>query len=173
MPAPNVPGTTRTLRYGTAALAEAAALIAAGEPVAVPTETVYGLAADATNPHAVARIYAAKGRPSFNPLIVHVPDVATAETIGVFDADARALAGSFWPGPLTLVVPLRPDAGIASLVTAGLDTIALRVPRHRAMQALIAATGKPLAAPSANASGSISPTRAAQDRKSTRLNSSH
>src|SRR3546814_9395649 len=105
------------------------------------------LAADATNPHAVARIYAAKGRPSFNPLIVHVPDVATAETIGVFDADARALAGSFWPGPLTLVVPLRPDAGIASLVTAGLDTIALRVPRHRAMQALIAATGKPLAAP--------------------------
>src|SRR3546814_19611582 len=94
MPAPNVPGTTRTLRYGTAALAEAAALIAAGEPVAVPTETVYGLAADATNPHAVARIYAAKGRPSFNPLIVHVPDVATAETIGVFDADARALDGS-------------------------------------------------------------------------------
>src|SRR3546814_1332949 len=96
------------------------------------------LAADATNPHAVARIYAAKGRPSFNPLIVHVPAVATAETIGVFDADARALAGSFWPGPLTRVVPLRPDAGIASLVTAGLDTIALRVPRPRAMQALIA-----------------------------------
>src|SRR3546814_11761581 len=99
MPAPNVHGTTRTLRYGTAALAEAAALIAAGEPVAVPTETVYGLAADATNPHAVARIYAAKGRPSFNPLIVHVPDVATAETIGVFDAAARPLAGRFWPGP--------------------------------------------------------------------------
>src|SRR3546814_6693362 len=97
MPAPNVPGTTRTLRYGTAALAEAAALIAAGEPVAVPTETVYGLAADATNPHAVARIYAAKGRPSFNPLIVHVPAVATAETLAVIDADARAPAGSVWP----------------------------------------------------------------------------
>ncbi|RIA44479.1 translation factor SUA5 [Hephaestia caeni] len=158
---PNTPGTTRTLRYGTAAIAEAAALIAAGEPVAVPTETVYGLAADATNPHAVARIYAAKDRPSFNPLIVHVRDVAAAERIGMFDADARALAGRFWPGPLTLVVPLKPDAEIAALVTAGLDTIALRVPRHRAMQALLDATGKPLAAPSANASGSISPTRAA------------
>ncbi|HVI98149.1 MAG TPA: L-threonylcarbamoyladenylate synthase [Sphingomonas sp.] len=158
---PNASDTTRTLRYGTATIAEAAAIIAAGEPVAVPTETVYGLAADATNAQAVARIYSAKGRPSFNPLIVHVPDLATAETIGAFDTDARALAQAFWPGPLTLVVPLRPDAGIASLVTAGLETIALRVPCHRAMQALLAATGKPLAAPSANASGAISPTRAA------------
>ena len=150
----------RTLRYGTAAIAEAERAIAGGEPVAVPTETVYGLAADATNPQAVARIYAAKGRPSFNPLIVHVPDLAAAETIGVFDADARALAKAFWPGPLTLVVPLRPEAGIASIVTAGLETIALRVPAHRAMRALLEATGKPLAAPSANASGAISPTRA-------------
>ncbi|MCM8731226.1 L-threonylcarbamoyladenylate synthase [Hephaestia sp. GCM10023244] len=161
MTAPNFVVTTRTLRYGPAAIAEAAALIAAGEPVAVPTETVYGLAADATNTAAVARIYAAKGRPSFNPLIVHVPDLAAAERIGMFDADARALAQAFWPGPLTLVVPLRPDAGIAALVTAGLTTIALRVPRHRAMQALLKATGKPLAAPSANASNRISPTRAA------------
>jgi L-threonylcarbamoyladenylate synthase len=160
MPAPNASHATRTLPYGTAAIEEAARLIATGEPVAVPTETVYGLAADATNAHAVARIYAAKGRPSFNPLIVHVPDLATAETIGEFDADARALAQAFWPGPLTLVVPLRPDAGIASLVTAGLQTIALRVPAHRAMRALLAATVKPLAAPSANASGAISPTRA-------------
>ena len=160
MPAPNASRATRALRYGSAAIAEAVRAIAAGEPVAVPTETVYGLAADATNASAVARIYAAKGRPSFNPLIVHVPDLATAETIGAFDADARALAGAFWPGPLTLVVPLRPQAGIAAIVTAGLETIALRVPAHRAMRALLAATGKPLAAPSANASGAISPTRA-------------
>ncbi len=146
-------------RYGPAALAHAAALIRAGCIVAVPTETVYGLAADATNAAAVARIYAAKGRPSFNPLIVHVADLAAAEAIAVLDADARALAAAFWPGPLTLVLPLRPDAGIAGLVTAGLATIAIRVPRHRAMQGLIAASGKPLAAPSANASGGISPTR--------------
>lgn len=148
-------------RYGTAALAQAAALIRAGCIVAVPTETVYGLASDATNADAVARIYAAKGRPSFNPLIVHVADLAAAERIAVLDADARALAEAFWPGPLTLVLPVRGDAGIASLVTAGLDTIAIRVPRHRAMQGLIAASGKPLAAPSANASGGISPTTAA------------
>ncbi|TPG40655.1 threonylcarbamoyl-AMP synthase [Sphingomonas koreensis] len=156
--APNPPRATRTLRYGDAAIAEAAALIAAGEPVAVPTETVYGLAADATESAAVARIYEAKGRPSFNPLIVHVLDVAAAERIAVFDDQARALAEAFWPGPLTLVLPLRRNAGIASLVTAGLDTIALRVPAHRAMRALLAATGKPLAAPSANASNGISPT---------------
>ncbi len=147
--------------YGTAALAMAAAEIARGGLVAVPTETVYGLAADATNGAAVAGIYAAKGRPSFNPLIVHVADLAAAERLVMFDADARALAAAFWPGPLTLVLPLRTDAGIAGLVTAGLDTIAIRVPRHRAMQALIAATGRPLAAPSANASGGISPTCAA------------
>jgi L-threonylcarbamoyladenylate synthase len=150
----------RILPYGTAAIAEAARLIAEGECVAVPTETVYGLASDATDSQAVAGIYAAKGRPSFNPLIVHVPDLAAAEAIALFDDVAHGLAARFWPGPLTLVLPLREDAGIASLVTAGLATIAIRVPAHRAMQALLAATGKPLAAPSANASGSISPTRA-------------
>ena len=142
------------------AIARAARLIGEGQPVAMPTETVYGLAADATNGEAVARIYAAKGRPSFNPLIVHVVDLKAAERIGVFDAAARALAGEHWPGPLTLVVPLRADTGIAALVTAGLSTIALRVPAHPAMQALLVATGKPLAAPSANASGKISATRA-------------
>lgn len=152
---------TRVLRFGPDALAEAAALIARGEPVAVPTETVYGLAADATNARAVAAIYAAKGRPSFNPLIVHVPDVAAARAIAGFDADAEALAAAFWPGPLTLVLPLRAGSGIATLASAGLPTIGLRVPRHRAMQALLAACGRPLAAPSANASGAISPTRAA------------
>ncbi len=150
----------RILPYGTAAIAEAATLIRAGGIVAVPTETVYGLAADATNAEAVARIYAAKGRPSFNPLIVHVADLAAAERIAVLDADALALAAAFWPGPLTLVLPVRHDSGIAALVTAGLDTIAIRVPRHRAMQGLIAASGRPLAAPSANASGGISPTSA-------------
>lgn len=142
-------------------MAEAAAIIAAGGCVAVPTETVYGLAADATDAHAVAGIYAAKGRPTFNPLIVHVPDLAMAERLAMFDDRARALAGRYWPGPLTLVLPHRAGSGIASLVTAGLDTIAIRVPAHRAMRALLAASGKPLAAPSANASGAISPTRAA------------
>jgi L-threonylcarbamoyladenylate synthase len=142
------------------AIAEAARLIAAGACVAVPTETVYGLAADATNGEAVAGIYAAKGRPSFNPLIVHIPDLAAAERIAVFNDTARALAAAHWPGPLTLVLPLRADAGIAGLVTAGLSTIALRCPAHPAMQALLRASGKPLAAPSANASGTISPTRA-------------
>lgn len=151
----------RILNFGDAAIAEAAALIQAGGIVAVPTETVYGLAADATNADAVARIYAAKGRPSFNPLIVHLPDLQAAERIAHVDAAARALAERWWPGPLTLVLPLRPDTGIAGLVTAGLDTIALRVPAHRAMQALLSASGRPLAAPSANASNAISPTRAA------------
>ena len=157
---------TRVLSFNEDAIAEAARLILAGEPVAVATETVYGLAADATNAEAVARIYAAKGRPGFNPLIVHVPDLAAAEAIGVFDADARELAEAHWPGPLTLVVPLRGDCGIASIVTAGLPTIGLRVPAHPAMQALLAAAGRPLAAPSANASGSISPTRAEHVLKS-------
>lgn len=156
MTAPN----PRILPYGEAAIAEAAAIIAAGGCVATPTETVYGLAADATNAQAVAGIYAAKGRPSFNPLIVHVADRRAAEELAMFDRDARALADAFWPGPLTLVLPLRPDAPIAGLVTSGLSTVAIRVPQHRAMQALLAATGKPLAAPSANASGWISPTRA-------------
>ena len=156
---PNPPVETVTLPYGTAAIAAAARVIAAGGCVAVATETVYGLAADATDSRAVAGIYAAKGRPSFNPLIVHVPDLAAAERLAVFDADALTLAEVFWPGPLTLVLPLRHDAGLASLVTAGLDTVALRVPAHRAMRALLAATGVPLAAPSANASNAISPTR--------------
>ena len=151
----------RILRYGMAAISEAAARITRGECVAVPTETVYGLAADAGNAEAVAGIYAAKGRPSFNPLIVHVSDPAAAEALAVFDDDARALAALFWPGPLTLVLPLRAGAPIAALVTAGLATVAIRVPRHRAMQALLAACGRPLAAPSANASNGISPTRAA------------
>ena len=151
---------TRVLRFSDEAIAEAARLILAGEPVAVATETVYGLAADATNAAAVARIYDAKGRPSFNPLIVHVPDLAAAERIGEFNADALALAATHWPGPLTLVVPLRGDSGIASIVTAGLPSVGLRVPAHPAMQALLRATGRPLAAPSANASGAISPTRA-------------
>ncbi|MEO5971860.1 MAG: L-threonylcarbamoyladenylate synthase, partial [Sphingomicrobium sp.] len=154
------PHRTRTLPFDDGAIAEAARLVLAGEPVAVATETVYGLAADASNAHAVARIYEAKGRPSFNPLIVHVADLAAAERFGVFDSAAFALAQQHWPGPLTLVVPLRPGAGIASLVTAGLPTIGLRVPAHPAMQALLAACGRPLAAPSANASGAISPTRA-------------
>ena len=155
MDAPN----PRILPYGKAAIAEAAGLIRQGRIVAVPTETVYGLAADATNGEAVARVYAAKGRPSFNPLIVHIPDRATAETLAVFDARARALADAFWPGPLTLVLPKR-ESAIAGIVTAGLETIAIRVPAHRAMRGLLEASGKPLAAPSANASGGISPTRA-------------
>jgi L-threonylcarbamoyladenylate synthase len=160
MSSPNVPKATRTLRYGDAALAGAARMIAAGGCVAVPTETVYGLAADATDSRAVASIYAAKGRPGFNPLIVHVPDRAAAERIAVFDDEARMLAARYWPGPLTMVLPLRKDAGIASIVTAGLATVAVRVPAHRAMRGLLAACGVPLAAPSANASGTISPTRA-------------
>ena len=157
---------TRVLPFTDESIAEAARLILAGEPVAVPTETVYGLAADATNAEAVARIYEAKGRPSFNPLIVHVPDLAAARRIGEFSEEALALADEHWPGPLTLVVPLRADAAIAALVTAGLSTVGLRVPDHPAMQALLKASGRPLAAPSANASGSISPTRAQHVMKS-------
>lgn len=156
MAAPN----PRILPYGTAAIAAAAAEIARGGVVGIATETVYGLAADATDAQAVARIYAAKGRPSFNPLIVHVADLDAVEAIAMIDDDARALAAAFWPGPLTLVLPLRPGAAIASLVTAGLPTVAIRIPAHRAIRALLAATGKPLAAPSANASGGISPTLA-------------
>ena len=151
---------TIALPFDSAAIAEAAALIAAGEPVAVPTETVYGLAADARNAEAVARIYAAKGRPDFNPLIVHVPDLGAAERLGVFGAVERALAARFWPGPLTLVVPRTVDCPVASIATAGLDTIALRVPGHRAMQALLAESAAPRAGPSANASGGVSPTKA-------------
>ena len=151
---------TRIGRYGKAAIEEAAALIRDGQTVAVPTETVYGLAGRADSGDAVARIYAAKGRPSFNPLIVHVGEMAQAELLAVFDDTARQLAKAFWPGPLTLVLPVRATAPLASLTTAGLDTIALRMPAHRAMRDLLEAAGLPLAAPSANASGSISPTRA-------------
>jgi L-threonylcarbamoyladenylate synthase len=157
---PNPPISTQIRPYGKSAIGEAAALIKAGQPVAVPTETVYGLAADATSAAAVASIYAAKGRPSFNPLIVHVADMDMARKIARFSPLADDLAGRFWPGPLTLVVPFREDSGIAALVTAGLPTIALRCPAHPAMQELIREAGTPLAAPSANASGSISPTRA-------------
>ena len=142
-------------------VAEAAALLAAGQPVAIPTETVYGLAAPADDAGAVAEVYRLKGRPAFNPLIVHVADAAAAEALGAFDARARALAAAFWPGPLTLVLPRRPHAGIAALVTAGLPTVALRVPAHPQAQAVLRAIGRPLAAPSANVSGRLSPTRAA------------
>ena len=152
--------TTRVLSYGAPAIAEAARLIGEGFPVAVPTETVYGLAADATRGEAVARIYQAKGRPRFNPLIVHVSGLDQAAEIAEFDDRARKLAERHWPGPLTLVLPLRAGAGIASLVTAGLPTVALRSPAHPAMRDLLEACGRPLAAPSANASGRISPTRA-------------
>lgn len=151
---------TRVVAADPAGIAEAARLIREGQLVAVPTETVYGLAADATSGEAVARIYAAKGRPSFNPLIVHVRSLEEAELIGRFGAAARSLAARFWPGPLTLVVPLRDEVRISSLVTAGLPTIALRASAHPAMRALIEAAERPLAAPSANESGRISPTRA-------------
>jgi L-threonylcarbamoyladenylate synthase len=151
---------TRVLPFTAGNLEEAARLILAGQPVAVPTETVYGLAADATNAEAVARIYEAKGRPGFNPLIVHVADLDAALAIGVFSDAALALARQHWPGPLTLVVPLREHSMIAPIATGGLPSVGLRVPQHPAMQALLRTTARPLAAPSANASGSISPTRA-------------
>jgi L-threonylcarbamoyladenylate synthase len=157
---------TRVLPFSDEAIAEAARFIRAGEPVAVPTETVYGLAADATNGEAVAHIYEAKGRPSFNPLIVHVSDLEQARSIADFGPVSLALAGEHWPGPLTLVGKLKPDSRIAPLVTAGLSTIAVRVPRHRAIRALLNEIGGPLAAPSANASGAISPTRAQHVLKS-------
>lgn len=157
----SIPPQTRVMCFDDGAIAAAAAIVAQGGCVAVPTETVYGLAADATDGAAVAGIYAAKGRPSFNPLIVHVADRAMAERLGRFGPQAAALADAFWPGPLTIVVPRTADCPVASIATAGLDTIALRCPAHPAMQALIAASGRPLAAPSANASGGVSPTTAA------------
>ena len=120
---------TRVLPSSAEAIAEAARLLLAGEPVAVPTETVYGLAADATNPQAVARIYEAKARPSFNPLIVHVPDLQSAQRIGRFNEEALELARAHWPGPLTIVLPLSPEAAIASIVTAGLATVGIRAGR--------------------------------------------
>lgn len=143
------------------ALAEAAAILSRGGLVAIPTETVYGLAADATNGAAVARVFAAKGRPSFNPLIAHAADLAAARGLGAFGAAAERLAAAFWPGPLTLVVPRAQACPVSLLATAGLDTIAVRVPAHGAAQALLARLPFPLAAPSANRSGRVSPTTAA------------
>ena len=142
-----------------------AALLRAGELVAFPTETVYGLGADATNSDAVLKIYETKGRPRFNPLIVHVADLAMAEALVRFSPMARKLA-QFWPGPLTLVLPKRPEAGLSDLVTAGLDTVGIRIPAHPLALELIRAAGRPLAAPSANRSGKLSPTTAAQVERS-------
>ena len=152
---------TRILEAGPAAVAAAARCLAAGGLLAFPTETVYGLGADARNGEAVARLYEAKGRPAFNPLICHVEDRAAAARLGRFDADAARLAQALWPGPLTLVVPKRPDCGVAELATAGLPTIALRVPDHPVARAILAAFGQPVVAPSANRSGHVSPTTAA------------
>ncbi len=155
------PETTETLPADAAGIARAAALLRAGRLVAFPTETVYGLGADACNARAVAGIFAAKGRPHFNPLIVHVADAAAARAIALFDHRAERLASAFWPGALTLVLPLRSEAGIADLVTAGGASVAVRVPDHPLARALFAAFGGPLAAPSANPSGKVSPTTAA------------
>jgi len=142
------------------AIAAAADVLAGGGLVAFPTETVYGLGADATNGEAVARLYAAKGRPAFNPLIAHVPDLAAARALARFDAAAGTLAQAFWPGPLTLVLPKAKGCAVADLATAGLDTVAIRVPDHPVAQALLRAFGRPVAAPSANRSGHVSPTTA-------------
>jgi L-threonylcarbamoyladenylate synthase len=152
---------TETLPATPQGLARAVDILRAEGLVAFPTETVYGLGGDARSDLAVARIFDAKGRPRFNPLIVHVPDLATAALYGEFDAQAIAVAQAFWPGPLTLVVPLRADAGLSALVTAELASVAIRVPAHPLAVALLRAFGGPLAAPSANPSGRVSPTRAA------------
>jgi L-threonylcarbamoyladenylate synthase len=140
---------------------DAARLLRAGELVAFPTETVYGLGGDATNDLAVAKIFAAKGRPRFNPLITHVPDLATARTLAAFDARAERIAKHFWPGPLSLVLPRVPRCPISLLASAGLDTLAIRMPAHPVALALLRETGRPLVAPSANRSGRVSPTSAA------------
>src|SRR5665647_54753 len=152
---------TRVLKADRAAIAADAACLAQGGLVAFPTETVYGLGADAGNGEAIARLYAAKGRPAFNPLIAHVADVAAARRLAVFDAEAERLAAAFWPGPLTLVLPKRPDCPVAALALAGLDSIAIRVPSHPTARALLAAFNGPVVAPSANRSGHVSPTSAA------------
>jgi L-threonylcarbamoyladenylate synthase len=163
----NLPSTPKSLRRtavlgpDVAGVAEAARLLAAGALVALPTETVYGLAADATAPRAVAGIYEAKGRPAFNPLIAHLPDIAAARRHGLFNAPALALARAFWPGPLTLVVPVSPASAICDLARAGLDTVGLRVPDHPLTRAVLEAVGRPLAAPSANRSGHVSATSTA------------
>jgi L-threonylcarbamoyladenylate synthase len=149
---------TEVVRAGPEGIARAARILAAGGLVAVPTETVYGLAARADSAAAVARIYAAKGRPAFNPLIVHVGGIEQAERYAEFPPAARALAAAHWPGPLTLVLPRRAVAPLAEAVTAGLPTVALRVPAHPVMRALLKAVDFPLAAPSANRSGLVSPT---------------
>jgi L-threonylcarbamoyladenylate synthase len=150
----------RILIANEAAIAEASAILHSGGLVALPTETVYGLAARADDEDAVASIYRAKGRPSFNPLIVHVANVAEAETLALLDERAKSLALHFWPGALTMVLPKREEARLASAVTAGLPTVALRCPAHPVMQAVLARSRLTLAAPSANRSGAVSPTQA-------------
>jgi L-threonylcarbamoyladenylate synthase len=157
----NVGLTTPILAAGEAAVAAAVRCLADGGLVGFPTETVYGLGADATNPAAIARLYQAKGRPSFNPLIAHVGGLEAARRIGVFDARATALAEAFWPGPLTLVLPRTNDCAVADLATAGLDTIAIRVPAHPLARNILRAFSGPVVAPSANLSGHVSPTTAA------------
>ena len=152
---------TRILPAGEAAVAAAASCLAEAGLVAFPTETVYGLGADAGNARAIARLYAAKGRPAFNPLIAHVGDLAAARKIAHFEPTAVALAEAFWPGPLTLVLPKTPDCTVADLATAGLDTIAIRVPAHPVALAILRGFGGPVVAPSANLSGHVSPTTAA------------
>lgn len=139
-------------------IARAAEALRAGELVAFPTETVYGLGGDATNERAVAAIFAAKGRPSFNPLIVHVPDLASVEPWAILDDRAVELAQQYWPGPLTLVLPRRPGTALSLLVSAGLDSVAIRIPSHPVALALLRAVGRPVAGPSANRSGAVSPT---------------
>jgi L-threonylcarbamoyladenylate synthase len=152
---------TRVLKADREAIETGARALSSGGLVAFPTETVYGLGADARNGEAVARLYAAKGRPSFNPLIAHVADIAAARRVGVFTAAAEKLAAAFWPGPLTLVLARRPDCGVADLALAGLDSVAVRVPAHPVARNLIEAFGGPVVAPSANRSGHVSPTSAA------------
>jgi L-threonylcarbamoyladenylate synthase len=153
--------TTQHLSIEAPAIAAAARIIRDGGLVAFPTETVYGLGADATSGRAVAGIYVAKGRPRFNPLIAHVVDLAAAREQGVFSGDAEKLAQAFWPGPLTLVVPKAATCTVSEIATAGLDSVALRVPVHPVARALLAAVGRPVAAPSANVSGHVSATTAA------------
>jgi L-threonylcarbamoyladenylate synthase len=155
------PLATRILPAGAASPAEAARMLGAGGLVAFPTETVYGLGADATNGRAVARLYEAKGRPAFNPLIAHVTDVGAAQMLARFDADAERLAAALWPGPLTLVLPKAAACPVAELATAGLDSVAVRVPDHAVARSILATFGKPVVAPSANRSGHVSPTTAA------------
>ena len=143
------------------AVAAAVQALRRGELVAMPTETVYGLAADACNARAVGKVFIAKGRPRFNPLILHVHSLNAAHALGIFDDDAERLAEAFWPGPLTLVLPMRPHTLVSDLATAGLSTVAIRVPAHPVAKALLSAFGGPLAAPSANRSGHVSATTAA------------